>query len=106
MTQHRAHRSAQPAIAVVAVDQGNPACSIEPRDARRRPAFERSLGGKVPWDHALVGRGTRRGDAGEAVIGVENAKLGGGDLEAVGGMAVACVQKLRPWQAKEEREVS
>ena len=34
--------------------------------------------------------------AGEAVIGVENAKLGGGDLEAVGGMAVACVREGQP----------
>src|ERR1035438_5143953 len=101
MTQHRADRAAQPAIAVVAIDQGNPACGIIAGDTRCRPTFERPIGNrKVPTNHALLRCGARRSDPLEAIIGVEDTKLGWGDLQAVSRLAVACVQALSQGQAE------
>src|ERR1035438_2323987 len=103
MTQHCAHRSAHPAIAVMACDQGNPARVIVARDTRRRPAFERPFADrKVALNHGLVGRGLRQGDPLEAIVGVEDTKLRWGDLQAVRRLAVTRVQTLRLWDPEVE----
>ena len=76
MTQHRTHRTAQPAIVVVAIHQGNPARGIVAGDTRRRPTFERSVvDSKVPLNHALVGCGMCRSNPLQQIIGVEDTKL-------------------------------
>src|ERR1019366_4156531 len=102
MTQHGANGAAEPAIPVVAINQGNPARGIEAGDARRRPAFEWAVDRKVLSNHALVRCDACRGHSFEPIIGVEYTKLGWGDLQAVCRLAAASIQKLGLWQAKAE----